>query len=430
MLAVTFRSVGQVEVTSSAPRPALEADTDVLIKTIAAGVCGSDLHPLFGREPCDAHCIFGHEVVGTVVAAGAKATRFPVGTRVVTPFTIACGACAQCNRGLSARCDASRLLGWRLDGVGLHGTQAEYVRIPLADSTLVELPADMHVEDGLLLGDIFSTAVFCAANAGLAGYTGDGSAVAAVAALLEQHAPSQLGDCGSLPLIYVVVGCGPVGLLTIIAARALLALRGIPVVEAVAGGHPTTAAHIFAVDSVPERLAAAQACGATPLNLTAAGSDAGVSAAINAAVGLYGSAGSADAVMECVGAPSAIGLAFHLLRPGGTLSSVGVPTPGAPFPVTPGACYDKNVTYRIGRCPARSMMPHALQLMRRIKAGSISPLAPLDPRALIVSHRFALRDAVEAYRLFSGRLDGCTKAVLYAEDDELAAAVRGSGGGR
>ena len=128
-----------------------------------------------------------------------------------------------------------------------------------------------------------------------------------------------------------------------------------------------------------------------------------------------------------MGASPAIGLAFSLLAPGGTLSSVGVPS--APFPFTPGEAYDKNLTYRIGRCPVRSLLPSSIDLLQRIRRGECGVCPPMDPRSLIVSHRFALRDAAEAYRLFTGRLDGCTKAVLYPRDDELELYAAAAGGG-
>jgi threonine dehydrogenase-like Zn-dependent dehydrogenase len=256
----------------------------------------------------------------------------------------------------------------------LNGCQAEFVRVPCAEGTLVALPADLHPEEGLLVGDIWSTAVFCAANAGMldAG-AGAGASTPAVAALSAAAAAGVLppvlssaaGNAGHRTVDrqdsgrpYVVVGCGPVGLLTVVAALVMLRLRAQAAVSAAAvpGGQPAPAPLVFAVDSVPERLAAAARLGAIPLDFTAQD----VPAAVRVAAGVRG---GAEAVMEAVGGSTGapLRLAYDCLRPGGTLSSVGVHTaPGFPFP--PAAAYDRNITFRSGRCPARSIIPFAIAL--------------------------------------------------------------------
>ena len=571
MRAVTFAEVGKVLV-EDVPRPSLPlAPGEAIVRVSVAGICGSDLHPLNGHEPCDVGTVFGHEAVGIVVALGAAdgsgagaGSSLPLGTRVVVPFTTVCGDCYFCLSGLSARCVSAQLLGWRLGGAGLHGCQAEYVRVPLAASSLLPLPRDLHDEEGLLLGDVWTTALFAAASAGLAGASPDasGSPLGALRALLASArlgegpageadslaseeseeegeeaegasaasasggspaltarapprgappaipalaigAPQARGEGGEeggapaggapppppppppavrllAPPVYVVLGCGPVGLLAIAAARTLLSLRGWgwgavdggaaeggvvesgaaegSVVEAGAaeagaaevGGAGTRAAGaagapggrapppalplaplIFAVDRVPERLAAAARVGAAALDLGALG-EAGVLAAVRAAsagradwmrvardaaaaaaaaaaqadtsaataadtsaataaappaappapappaqlraLGDGGAMASlswhgagADAVMECVGGGPPLALACALARPGATVASIGVHTQGA-WPITPGGAYDKNLTLRAGRCPVRSLMPAALALMRLYKA--------------------------------------------------------------
>ena len=594
MRGVCFTEVGKVEVRSGLPMPRIEDAGDAIVRVTVAGICGSDLHPLTGREPCDAGCVFGHEAVGEEVAIGddVDPLTLPIGSRVVTPFTTACGQCYFCVAGLSARCASAQLLGWRLNGKGLHGCQADFVRIPHAASTLLPLPDDLHPEEGLLLGDIWTTALFACINAGLASVTttaaapssGDiavsalssGSPVAAMTSLLQAAGLESLaqlavakasssggdgtgagGDGGSdndseterdfdlatalpeegavpaeedgqteqadddghgddtnaygeqrstgipakppprsqslPPPILVVVGCGPVGLLTILNARTLLALRGL--------GWDTNGSSekqqqrgplIFAVDSVPSRLAAAAAAGAIPLSLTSLGGADGVTSAVKAASagrqeiwraavyrgeraaeggaeaaangaaavpspstsavsssdnGILWHGCGADAVMECVGSPSALSLAYALLRPFGTLSSVGVHTaPDWPFP--PGGAYDKNVTLRSGRCPARSLMPVAAATMRVYKAkvradqaaavaaaAAASPppasdaasaaaaaitlppdgLSCPDVRGLLLTHHLPLSKAAKGYALFSERREGCTKVALYPD---------------
>ena len=428
MKAVVFHGVNHLRV-DNVERPTIECPTDVIVKTIAASLCGSDLHPLHGAKPCDVGTIFGHELVGTVVEVGTAVSALQIGARVMCPFSTACGACPACKSGLSARCESGQLLGFKKDGRGLHGAQAEYVRVPLADSTLVNL-GDEHVENGLLLADIAGTAVFCAANALFAGPPTD-----SLRELLSTSAAAGSGTksthdaiAQSQPLVYVVLGCGPVGLLSLIALRHLLHLQGVEAVEpsTTSPWHsaPGGRALVFAIDSVPERLRTAEDCGGIPIHLNAAAGPADITASITARIASMGftlalpvKAGLASAVLECVGAPAAISLAFSLVRPGGTLASVGIPPAGAPFPFTPGDAYDKNLTYRIGRCPSRSIMPLAAIVLKGIKARGI------DPRRLLISHRFLLDDALEAYRLFDGRLDGCTKAVLYASQRDLDEAM-------
>ncbi len=202
-----------------------------------------------GAALCAACLVQGHELVGTVVALGSSAAACgapSLGSLVMCPFSTACGACAPCGEGLSARCTAGQLLGYRWQGVGLHGAQAEYVRVPLAASTLLSLPPGVTPEEGLLLGDIFSTALFCATNAGLCSPRGGPppSAAAQACAVLgvPSGAPSAAAQaCAVLgvpsgapsppmpgvdslrpPRVYAVIGCGPVGLLTVMVALELL----------------------------------------------------------------------------------------------------------------------------------------------------------------------------------------------------------------
>jgi threonine dehydrogenase-like Zn-dependent dehydrogenase len=104
----------------------------------------------------------GHEFLGTVLEVGSAVTGIARGDRVVSPFTTSCGACFYCTHQLPARCDGASSFGWVERGIGLHGGQAEIVRVPLADSTLVRLPEDLAPESGLVLGDVLATGYHCA----------------------------------------------------------------------------------------------------------------------------------------------------------------------------------------------------------------------------------------------------------------------------
>lgn len=346
MRALTFHGPGDVRVERVAD-PALEAAADALVRVRLAGICGSDLHVFHGREAgLDAGTVMGHEFVGEIVETGAEVPGLARGTRVLSPFTTSCGRCFACRRGLTARCAEGRLFGWVQDGVGLEGSQADYVRVPLAATTLVPVPEPVTDEAALLLGDVLATGYFCARQAEVK----PGSTVA-------------------------VVGCGPVGLMAVVGAREL------------------GAATVLAIDSIPERLALAERFGALPVDR----SDVDPLAAVAARSDGRG----ADAVLEVVGSAAAARLGLELLRPGGTLSIVGVHNEPA-FPFSPAEAYDKNLTLRIGRCPARAVLDEVLPLV--LRRG--------NELAAIVSHRLPLEHGPRGYRIFDRKLDGCTKVVL------------------
>jgi alcohol dehydrogenase len=346
MRAITFLEVEQLEL-GDAAEPRIEQPRDVIVEVDVAGICGSDLHPYLGRERgLERGTIMGHEFVGRIVDVGSDVRAFAVGDRVVAPFTTSCGACWACNLGLTSRCEHGQLFGWIQDGRGLHGAQAEYVRVPLADTTLVAVP-DALDDDAvaLLAGDVCATALFAAEIAGVS--AGDSVAI---------------------------VGCGAVGLLAI---RASLA-RG--------------AAQVFACDVVASRLAAAERFGATPVR-----ADADAKSVLREATGGRG----ADAVIEAVGSPQATRLAADLARVGGRIGAVGVHTEPH-LALSPGEIYDRNMTYAAGRCPARRLLPDALELAVREAA----------IMTLLVTHRLPLEAGVEAYGRLASREEGWGKVVL------------------
>lgn len=329
------------------PDPGIEAPTDAIVKVSACAICGSDLHPYFEREKgLDHGCAMGHEFVGEVVELGKAVKTLRIGDKVMSPFTTSCGECFYCRRGLTCRCERGQLFGWRSKGHGLHGGQAEYVRVPLADSTLVRIPGGLPEETALLLGDILSTGYFCADQAAI-----------------------------RPDAVQVVVGCGPVGLMAIWAARQL------------------GAENIFAIDSIPARLAKAAEWGATPINYL---KENPVETVRSATEGR-----GADAVMEVVGSGSAGRSAFELLRPGGAFSAVGVCT-DQHLAFSPVEAYDKNLTYKVGRCPAR-------HYMERLIEPAIRDAEQLNT---VFSHRVPLSEGPEYYRVFAERAEDCLKVLL------------------
>lgn len=347
MHAITFRAVENLAFESVAD-PELVEPTDALVDVTLAGLCGSDLHPYFGRERgLDPGTVMGHELVGRVAEVGSDVTGVSAGDRVVAPFTTSCGACFFCERGLTARCTRGQLFGWVEGGAGLHGAQAERVRVPLADGTLVRVPEELEDDAvALLAGDVLSTARY-------------GAELAAV----------EDGD------VVAMVGCGPVGLL---AVRAALE-RG--------------AAHVFALDRVPSRLELAAGFGAEPVDVTLDDPGEVVRAA--------SSGRGADAAIEAVGTPEATRTAADVVRFGGRIAALGVHVE-THLAISPGEIYDKNLRYAGGRCPARAFMPGSLDLARRDEA----------TLARLVSHRLPLSEGVDAYRRFAAREEGWMKVVL------------------
>jgi threonine dehydrogenase-like Zn-dependent dehydrogenase len=347
MKAVTFRGEGRVEF-ESLPDPRIEAPSDAIVRVTLSAICGSDLHVYLARERgIEPGTVMGHEFLGEVVETGREVRGLKSGDAVIAPFTTSCSDCFYCQRGLTCRCVRGQLFGWIENGRGLHGAQAQYVRVPLADSTLVELPEDLADEDSaLFLGDILATGFYCAEMAGV----------------------SAGGTCA-------VIGCGPVGLFAILGARELGAER------------------IFAIDVVPERLALAERFGASAI-------DARITDAREILVDATDGRG-ADSALEAVGSPEASRLAVDVVRPGGVISAVGVHTEAA-FAFSPTEAYDKNLTYRAGRCPARLYIDRLMPLVRQKK---------YDLGA-IISHRMPLSDGPEGYHIFEKKLQRCTKVVL------------------
>lgn len=347
MKALTFAGKRRMEYTTLAD-PTILHNTDAIVQVELCAVCGSDLHVYHQRETgLDCGTAMGHEFVGEVVELGSAVRQLRLGDKVVSPFTTNCGQCYFCNIGLTCRCTAGQLFGWVQQAKGLHGGQAELVRVPYADATLIAYDPQLSPETALLVGDIRST-----------GYH------AAVQAHISPHG------------VYAVVGCGPVGLMCVLAAIELGAER------------------VFAIDTIAARLSYAAQFGAIPINTTH--TDA-VQTLLQATDGR-----GADAVLEAVGSTSAMALAYQLLRAGGTISSVGVHTNATDMGISAPQLYDKNVTLRIGRAPVRRYMPQLLQV-----SNLFSPLA-----TRIITHRWQLEQGAAAYHLFDTQKEDCIKIVL------------------
>ncbi|QLI71767.1 uncharacterized protein G6M90_00g088410 [Metarhizium brunneum] len=336
MKAVVFEGPRQVAV-RDCPVPQLQDSKDIIIKVQATALCGSELHVYRGHQKSGCGFIMGHEFTGIVSEVGSDVHTLHVGDKVVSPFTVSCGNCFYCKRGFTARCDQSLLFG----SAGLDGGQAEYVRVPFADSTVFKAPETISDRALLLMADIFPTGYFGVKNA------------------IELSPTVDITQS-----TIVVVGCGPVGLCAIACASGL---------------QPR---HLFAVDGVESRLKIAQDLGATPLNF--ATDPEGMRQHVMTATDGRG----ADMIVEVVGLSPALRTAFDLVRPFGVISSIGVHN--AEIPWTGNEGYGKNVRLQMGRCPVRHVFPEALKVLEQKQ----------HQLGFMFDHVMPLRDAVEGYELF------------------------------
>ncbi|KAJ5933422.1 hypothetical protein N7454_005751 [Penicillium verhagenii] len=337
MQAVVFHEPYKVAV-EQCPIPTVQDPEDVVIKVVYTALCGSDLHTYRGVEPAAPGFIMGHEFVGEIVELGSAVKSFKKGDRIVSAFTTSCGHCYYCKQGFSSRCEKSKLFGCET----LNGGQAEYIRVPNAEGSAMKAPEGVDDKYLVLMGDIFPTGYFAAHNA------------------FKNSTPEQIAE-----QTVVVIGCGPVGLCALINA-----LEFKP-------------KHLLAVDSVPSRLELAKSLGAEPWNFMT--DREGLDKRIMELTEGRG----ADAVIEVVGLSPALRTAYDLLRPWGTISSVGVHN--AEIPWGGADAYNKNLTVQMGRCPVRSVAPQALEVLKKNQ----------HKLGFMTEKMMPLSQAVEAYELFN-----------------------------
>lgn len=388
MRATCWMNKARVEVLE-VPDPRILNERDAIVRITSSAICGSDLHLYNGFVPTmESGDVLGHEFMGEIVETGPAVKNLKVGDRVVVPFPIACGACAQCRRGLFSTCEntnpnawmAEKLWGYSPAGVfgyshmlgGYPGGQAEYVRVPFADVGPLKIPAGISDEKALFLSDIYPT-----------GYMG------------ADMCNIQPGDT------IAVWGCGPVGQFAIKSALLLGAER------------------VIAIDRFPyrlrmarERAGAAETINYEEIDLHDALKDMtggrGPDACIDA-VGMEahvpGPIGAYDRVKQASGLetdrPHALREAIMACRNGGTVSVIGVYGGFIDkFPM--GSLMNRSLTLRTGQCHVhRYMKP----LLERIEKGEIDP-------SFVITHRLPLDEAPGGYDMFLNKEDDCLKVVL------------------
>jgi alcohol dehydrogenase len=251
------------------PTPEISADTDAVVRVDAVTICGTDLHILKGDVPevVDGR-ILGHEAVGTVESVGSAVRNVKPGDRVLVSCITACAACRFCREGRYGQCLGGG--GWILGNL-IDGTQAEFVRVPFADTSTYPVPAGVSDEDLLMLADILPTSY-------------------EVGVLKGQVTP---GD------VVAIVGAGPIGLAAVITARLF------------------SPAHIVAIDLADTRLEAARRFGADVVVNSGRDDPRAVVRSLTDGLG-------ADVAIEAVGIPETFELATDLVRPGGRVANVGV----------------------------------------------------------------------------------------------------------
>lgn len=393
MRALTYHGAHDVRV-DTVTDPILEEPDDLILRVTATAICGSDLHLYRGKIPAvEDGDIFGHEFMGVVEEVGTGVTAVQPGDRVVIPFVIACGSCFFCQQDLFAACETTNtgrgailnkklipsgaaLFGYSHLYGGVPGGQAEYVRVPKANTGPFRVPGTLSDEKVLFLSDILPTAFQAVKN-------------------------TEIGQGSSL----AIYGAGPVGLLCAAVARMLGAER------------------IFMVDHHPYRLAyAQQTYGVIPINFD--DDDDPADTIIRQTPGMRGVDGVVDAVgFEAKGSTTETVLAALKLegssgkalrqciaaaRRGGVVSVPGVYS-GFIHGFLFGDAFDKGLTFRMGQTHVQRYLP---ELLGYIETGALTP-------ETIITHRLSLEQAAEGYRIFDKKEQECRKVILTPGDSSI-----------
>lgn len=349
MRANVFRGPNDIRV-EEVPRPRAGIGEAVIRITLTT-ICGTDLHILRGEYAVRPGLVIGHEPVGVLEEVGQGVTGYEPGTRVLVGAITPCGQCRACLSSQWSQCGhghgSEAIGGWRF-GNTINGAQAEYLLVPHAQANLAKIPDSLTDEQVVLLADIAST-----------GFAG------------AESANIRTGDT------VVVFAQGPIGLC------------------ATAGAKLMGASFIVGVESDPVRVKMSTLMGADvvlhPKQCDVVGE---VKRLTN---------GGADVAIEALGLPETFENCLRCLRPGGTLSSLGVYSGKLQVP------YDAFASGLGDNKIVTTLCPGGKERMRRLIA--MVETARFDPTPLI-THRYSLDNIVEAYDLFGSRRNGVLKVAI------------------
>lgn len=346
MQAAVWLSPGRIEIQQ---RPIPEpGPTDALLRVTTTTICGTDVHILKGEYPVKPGLIIGHEPVGVIAKLGNAVQGYQVGQRVVAGAITPCGQCHPCLDGITSQCGGKAMGGWQL-GNTIDGCQAEYVLIPNAQANLTPVPDSLSDEQVLMCPDIMSTGFGGAESGGI-----------------------RIGDT------VVIFAQGPIGLCATAGAKLMGATR------------------IIVVDGVAERLEIAKRLGADITINYKTQDPLEQIMAITAGKGV-------DVAIEALGTQQTFESCLRALKPGGTLSSLGVYSGKLSMPldaIAAGLGDHKIIT---------TLCPGGKERMRRLMEVVASGRVDLTA---MVTHRFKLADIVAAYDLFSHQRDGVLKVAI------------------
>jgi threonine dehydrogenase-like Zn-dependent dehydrogenase len=349
MRATVFQGMNQFEVQEVA-RPRA-GPGEAVIRVTLTTICGTDLHIVRGEYPVKPGLVIGHEPVGVIEELGSGVTGYVIGERVLVGAITPCGQCHACLSGHQAQCGHGSgyeaIGGWRF-GNTINGAQAEYLLVPYAQANLTKIPNELSDEQVVLLADIASTGFSGAESGGV-----------------------RIGDA------VAVFAQGPIGLCATVGAK----LMG--------------AALIIGVDGDDTRLHMAKRMGADVV-LDYRNTD--VVAEIKRLTG-----GGADVTIEALGTQATFENALRSLRPGGTLSSLGVYSGKVQIPYDAFAAGIGDHRIVTTLCPGGKERMRRLMEVVRHKRVDLTPL---------LTHRFSLDDIREGYRVFGERLDGVLKVAI------------------
>jgi threonine dehydrogenase-like Zn-dependent dehydrogenase len=347
MQAVAFRGVDRLRLEER--RIPVPGPGQAVIRVTTTTICGTDVHIVKGEYPVREGLVLGHEPVGVIHDLGAGLEpEYRVGQRVLTGAITPCGQCFYCLNNVRAQCGGA-LGGWRF-GNTIDGAWAEYLLVPDARANLAPIPDELTDEQVVLVPDIFST--------GLAG---------------AESADIKVGDA------VAVFAQGPIGLCATLGAK----LRG--------------ASLIIGIDAVPARLSMARRFGA---DVVIDYREEDPVATIKRLTGGRG----ADVAIEALGRQETFENALKAIRPGGTLSSLGVYAGKlvAPYEAIYAGLGDQKIV--------TTLCPGGKERMRRLMAMIAHKRVDLSP---LVTHRYALSRIDEAFELFRNQRDGVLKVALH-----------------